>query len=856
MVGSADAALPTSSRGLVLRGRARELAAAQAALGGPALVSLVGPGGAGKTALARELLAQRRAGGGRAAFVDLSGVAEEDGAVVSAVAHALGVREAVGDLLANAVVSAATPLDLVVVDNCEHVASEVASLAGHLRTVVPTLVTSREPLSIPGEVVVRIGPLPVVGDGDDAMRLFVERATAADPTLQPADHTGAIRRICEAVGALPLGIELAAACAGALDVEALADRLERSLDVLARGRTGRRHDLSAALGWSVDTLSDEERRAAVALTVFAGRFDLDAAEKVAATTAGVLASLVDRSIVTREGPLYRLLPPLKHALVTGPGGVSDDVRERHLRFVVDLLRSAEQAKEPPLSLMQRHDADMEHAFRWACDSDQVGVAVELCRLAQRMYFWPYGELWRVDRWLRDLRSRPLQGRERVYTLLAETVVASEQGQRDVALALAEEGLAAAREEGDSRLVAEALSRAVGLGSSQRFERFEEVAAMGPERAGVFTYYWVMAQLTRSMGHDLRLIEACDRVNEVMPGCLRDAPLSRQAVLLEMRGLVHLWRGLLHEAEDSLVQALDRARTPGTRSVCGGALGLVHAMRGEVERSLELTADAAATSAAGDVGSVASWCAGYHAEALLRAGEIEPSMAVIRTLLAQPWDVRHGVYHGELARAHLLLGDVASARTEIDRARRMSDPMPQMPKTVLEVITGAVEGAEGDPGAAARLLRAAQTALAADAIPLALDASDHLVPLLEKDGNLEGARVLADAAAANREALGLAAPPWATPRSERTDAPTLDQAIRVLTRARTAKRRPTFGWASLTVTEAQVAELVAAGLTNAEVAARMFITAGTVKVHVSRILTKLGLRSRTELAAEMASRRST
>ena len=68
-----------------------------------------------------------------------------------------------------------------------------------------------------------------------------------------------------------------------------------------------------------------------------------------------------------------------------------------------------------------------------------------------------------------------------------------------------------------------------------------------------------------------------------------------------------------------------------------------------------------------------------------------------------------------------------------------------------------------------------------------------------------------------------------------------------------RERPRHGWESLTRTEVTVAELVAAGLSGAQIAERLFISTRTVQTHVSHALAKLGLRTRVELAAYVAGR---
>jgi DNA-binding NarL/FixJ family response regulator len=70
-----------------------------------------------------------------------------------------------------------------------------------------------------------------------------------------------------------------------------------------------------------------------------------------------------------------------------------------------------------------------------------------------------------------------------------------------------------------------------------------------------------------------------------------------------------------------------------------------------------------------------------------------------------------------------------------------------------------------------------------------------------------------------------------------------------TRWRTA-RKPRSS--ELTETERRVAELVAQGLSNKEVAARLFVTVRTVEANLTRIYAKLGVRSRTELTSRLRS----
>ena len=83
--------------------------------------------------------------------------------------------------------------------------------------------------------------------------------------------------------------------------------------------------------------------------------------------------------------------------------------------------------------------------------------------------------------------------------------------------------------------------------------------------------------------------------------------------------------------------------------------------------------------------------------------------------------------------------------------------------------------------------------------------------------------------------------------------TLAEATDYVRRGRGSRRRPSHGWGSLTPTELAVVRHVAAGLTNPEIAEQMFISRGTVKVHLSHVYAKVGLRNRSEVAAEVIRR---
>ncbi|WP_433469424.1 ATP-binding protein [Spirillospora sp. CA-128828] len=339
--------LPASSTTFV--GRDSERAAVMAALEEARLVTLLGPGGVGKTRLAavaaESAVASFPSGGG---FVDL--VPVRDGFVARAVATTLGVTEGSHQPLDEAVAARlGTGRSLLVLDNCEHVIDEAAEFAERILAACPgtrVLVTSRERLGLPGERSVPIAPLPL---GSDAERLFHDRALTADPEFvaEPA----VVADLCARLDGMPLAIELAAARGASLGATGLLAALEDALRLLSGGRGGdeRHRSLRAVLSWSYDLLGEEEQALFRRLGVFVGAFDLDAAAAVGgdrASVADLLGRLVDKSLVVHvRGRVsrWRLLETVRAFALAemSAAGEEDKTRARHLRWAADAASTAE-----------------------------------------------------------------------------------------------------------------------------------------------------------------------------------------------------------------------------------------------------------------------------------------------------------------------------------------------------------------------------------------------------------------------------------------------------------------------------------------------------------------------------------
>ena len=421
-------------------GRERERAKVADLVADARVVTLTGSGGCGKTRLAVEVagdVASRFSDG--ACWVDLQGVSEP-GLVAPAVGGAVGVHErpeqALTDTLAEQLHARHL---LVVLDNCEHLVEACAELVGELSSACPrlhVLATSRVPLVVEGEATFEVAGLPVP-DPDavsasavaaaDAARLFEVRArqVAADFRIGD-DNASAVAEICRRLDGIPLAIELAAARVRVLAPGQIAAGLSDRFGLLTggvRGAPARQRTLEASLDWSYDLLDDVQRLALARLSVFAGSFELDAAEAVVGgegidgdDVLDLVAGLVEQSLVQvaqRQGRArYRLLETIRVYARQRLSELDDPdrVRDRHLEFHVGLARRAHTGltggqPEPWVARLAADLDDLRAAMDWAVESGDLRGLVGLTEPIVRFWF-ELGLSGEVHRRLHDAADAP------------------------------------------------------------------------------------------------------------------------------------------------------------------------------------------------------------------------------------------------------------------------------------------------------------------------------------------------------------------------------------------------------------------------------------------------------------------
>ena len=471
-------------------GRRTELDRLEDLLGRNRLLTLVGPGGVGKTRLAvqlaRDVGAALHPDGVH--FIDLSGTTEGD-TVIARVAAALEVRELAGEQLSESIVARLHRVRvLVVLDNCEHLIEESSELASALLnrcSGVRILATSRESLGVDGETVVPVAglALPAADEsyqtaiGSDALRLFAARGAAARNDFRvDASTIDSTLAICRRVDGLPLAIELAAARLRILSLRDIELRLDHQLDLLsasARTNADRHATIRATIEWSHHLLEKDEKILFRRLAAFAGGFSLEAAERIGADPAtdpvdrpgavlDTLARLVDRSMLVAEtgGPSsrFRMLETI-HEYATNQLDESGDreaARARHATWYRELIESAPQFGGDDHALwMHRIGAELDNfraAMDWALSDGQVSDKALAIATPLWWYWWESGQMREGTTWLK--RALDAAGHvapaQRGAALRAAAALARNSGDLGEARQLGEQALEVAQLLGDPK----------------------------------------------------------------------------------------------------------------------------------------------------------------------------------------------------------------------------------------------------------------------------------------------------------------------------------------------------------------------------------------------------------------------
>ena len=860
------------------------------------LVTLTGAGGAGKTRLAVEAAAQLTDEFEDGVWwIDLAPVADPVVVPVT-IARTLGLPDQQGRSPMDTVLRFISDRKmLLLLDNCEHlldVCGETITILLNGCPRLTILTTSRETVSVAGEVTWRVPSLSV---DEEADRLFVDRARQARPTFRAAgDDADLVADICRRLDGMPLAIELAAARVRALSLRQIADSLNDRFRLLtggARNVLRRQQTLRASVDWSHALLTDAERTLFRRLGVFMGGFDLEAAQAVAAITEAEqfqvldqLSLLVDKSLVTADDESgvmrFRLLETMRQYALEklSESGEADEVRDRHRDHYV----AAAVAFDPGDPLVEWAESEIDNiraAHTWSVDKAEFETALGFVSSLQRL-------------WVN--RSRFLEGIaafDAVFTdgryrdsEVATRIWVRAQADKDIlaawigvpaSLERAEEILAAARELGDQDLVIWTLTACGGLNY------------YSPEAAR--RYFTEAAELAQAVGNLPMLCHI--RGYQAFAANVAGEPLTSRLAAEEGRDIAdaigdrfmsrfcRIWQGLALVAEgdiskgrDVLTSLLEETRAANERMLTLiGGVGLcsAYAFGGNVSAAAEMAQSARqltasmggfhedaifGTSALAAVFADDSTAAKEAAEAAMRCS-VPLRVVYVRSSLAMP-------------EALMGTGDVVGARRWVDENLTF---VPGWFRCHALVTRAYIAIAQGEPEQAGddahESLAIAHEIHAYLQVP---DALDCLARLSADAGNHLLAARLFGAAGAARERIGIIRiPALSQGHDEAVDATlealgqkdfdagwaegaalSTEEAIAYAQRGRgSASGRS--GWGSMTPTECDVVRLVAEGLGNKDIAERLFISPRTVQTHLTHVYAKLAWSSRIQLVQEAA-----
>ena len=902
-------------------GREREVDAVSAAVRDHRLVTLTGAGGSGKTRLAVQVaarLAEEHRDG--IWWVDLAPLADP-ALVPAAVAAVVGVRESpvepITDTLARFVASLQC---LLVLDNCEHLIDACAALSARLTQDCPDvtlLATSREPLRVAGEHTWPVPPLSLRPNGPDsdgtdtseAVRLFVDRARAVQPTFSLSDdNAGAVAEICERLDGIPLAIELAAARARVLSVEQIASGLNDRFHLLTGGaRTAlpRQRTLESSVDWSHDLLDDDERRVFRRLAVFAGTFTLEAAEAVCGAepvpperVLDLLSALVDRSLVQIADEAgaqtrYRMLETIRdysrHKLTDA--GEAESTRDRHLDHYVSLAEEAARGLDGSnlVGWLARVDAELDNlraAMDWSVHSSAPGRGARIVGLLC-LYWFSRSELAiGRDRLEATLAGAPTDGVDRAGALVALSIVHYMAGAMDRAASFVDDAISIAQELGDSSLLGRALHWRAWVRYWGHADRFAAWAGMdeAAARLGAVDDAW------QSLNFAVYAWSSCDTSEALRAGPLAEAGLALtrpgeathgRCYCLMALGYRELVSGEFEPSIEHLGEALDIAQRIGDHyaEICARvftAYNLLYQGRYvDARATAEIGLDQAIADRGVNTEAFMRFALGTVDLAEGRCDDADAHLEASFRLLGTAMPFLGAITRGAQAQN-------AIERQALDDAARYADEalrLGQLTDTVLALGDGLHAKARarrlrGDFHRAEDLLHEGiDLAVRVGRWPELCDLLDSLAGVLtDQERSEEAVRIFA-ASHTQRAAMGgvrfssrepryqadlatarAAMPPDEFERAwEEGTELSLDDAVAYTRRGRGRRKRPAHGWASLTPTERQVVELVVEGLTNPRIGERLFISKRTVQTHLANVFGKLGVSTRAELAAAAARR---
>ncbi len=452
-------------------GRERELAEAQKKFGSAKLLTLIGPGGTGKTRLslqvASEQLGQFRDG---VWVIELASISNPTH-IVSAIAVAFSLREVQNIPLIDIVLDYLRAKQLLLIfDNCEHLVEASAQVADQILRACPqvkVIASSREALGIDGESIFRVPALSV----DEATRLFVERATKAESRFKLTEHNAAvIAQICSRLDGIPLAIELAAARVRLFTPEQIAERLDDRFKLLTGGsRTAlpRQQTLRALIDWSYTSLNEGEQRALRRLSVFSGGWTFDGAEAVIGEAEALddLMSLVNKSLVNVEElkseSRYRFLETIRQYAMEKLLEVNEamEARDRHLDYVLQIAdhswESMFGAENPEwLDKMELEHDNVRAALEWSY-ANHIEKALKLAISAGG--FWTTRDFnAEAGEWCQKIldKSATLQGAEedRAQVCVVWGWILVTTGNHKEGRAVVEKGLGLARKIDDKKAI--------------------------------------------------------------------------------------------------------------------------------------------------------------------------------------------------------------------------------------------------------------------------------------------------------------------------------------------------------------------------------------------------------------------